>query len=183
MSKCMIIDLDRCWGCKSCQMACKREHGWGPGPEYCIEVARVEGINQAGELQCDFLPVGCMHCDDAACIEACPVRAISRDERGAVILDQDKCIGCGKCERACAYGAVSVYKPEQGGAKAYKCDLCRDRVARGLPPSCVQHCIGTALIYCEEEEVAQKTQGHYHWSVGRVHYISTKLDRLGAMIE
>ena len=26
----MIVDIDRCWGCKACQVACKREHGLAP---------------------------------------------------------------------------------------------------------------------------------------------------------
>ena len=27
----LMIDLERCIGCKSCEVACKQEHGLGPG--------------------------------------------------------------------------------------------------------------------------------------------------------
>jgi [FeFe] hydrogenase (group B1/B3) len=40
------------------------------------------------------------------CEEACPVKAISKDERGIEHIDEDKCIYCGKCMNACPFGAI-----------------------------------------------------------------------------
>jgi len=40
------------------------------------------------------------------CEEACPVKAISKDEQGIEHIDYDKCIYCGKCMASCPYGAI-----------------------------------------------------------------------------
>lgn len=40
------------------------------------------------------------------CEEACPVKAITKNEDGTENIDKDKCIYCGKCMQACPYGAI-----------------------------------------------------------------------------
>lgn len=40
------------------------------------------------------------------CEEACPVKAISKDDQGIEHIDYDKCIYCGKCMASCPYGAI-----------------------------------------------------------------------------
>ncbi len=40
------------------------------------------------------------------CEEACPVKAISKDEQGIEHIDESKCIYCGKCMNACPFGAI-----------------------------------------------------------------------------
>lgn len=40
------------------------------------------------------------------CEEACPVGAISKDEKGKEHIDREKCISCGKCLASCPFGAV-----------------------------------------------------------------------------
>ena len=40
------------------------------------------------------------------CEEACPVKAIRKDENGVEHIDEDKCIYCGKCLNACPFGAI-----------------------------------------------------------------------------
>ncbi len=40
------------------------------------------------------------------CEDACPVKAISRDEDGLQHIDESKCIYCGKCMNACPFGAI-----------------------------------------------------------------------------
>ena len=69
-------------------------------------------------------PIICRQCENAPCIEACPTRALARDDRThAVVVSEEYCIGCGECVEACAFGAVVV---DAETHKAWKCDLCGD---------------------------------------------------------
>ena len=45
-------------------------------------------------------------CDDPPCARVCPVEALSLRDAGGVLLDEDRCIGCGHCREACMIGAV-----------------------------------------------------------------------------
>jgi Fe-S-cluster-containing dehydrogenase component len=77
----------------------------------------------------------CFQCVDAACREACPVDAISRDEAtGALVIQEDLCIGCMNCRDACEWDIPKLHPDSH---VAIKCDLCYDRASG---PVCVQVC-------------------------------------------
>ena len=75
MEQTLLVEIDRCWGCKACQVACKQAHQTPPGPGG-VEVQAVEG--PGAEPSCDYIPVMCQHCSDASCAKACPRGAIKR---------------------------------------------------------------------------------------------------------
>jgi Fe-S-cluster-containing hydrogenase component 2 len=90
----------------------------------------------------------CAQCENAPCMEACPVDAMRRDERtGAVLVDEELCIGCMQCREACPW-EIPVLHPEKGGS--IKCDLCGDREGG---PACVAWCplSGRALRYVQDD--------------------------------
>lgn len=173
----LLIDLDRCYGCKVCQTACKMEHGCPAGVQSCIEPCRVERIVESGELRCDFVPTVCQHCNDPECMNVCPAGAIYRDENGFVRVSRDECLGCGSCEAACSYGAVSVAEIA-GKTYAYKCDLCAERRARGMEPACVQHCMGDAITLCDTQKLSESIRDRHSWSVGHTVYVSSVITNL-----
>ena len=142
----LVVDLDRCIGCFTCELACKQEHDLPVGPRW-IRVIQ-DGPNPIpGGLQLDFYPVVCKHCEDPKCAEACPEEAISKRADGTVTIDLALCTGCKNCIDGCPFGLMD-FDEETG--KASKCDLCVERLKQGLEPSCVAFCPGKALVFQKE---------------------------------
>jgi len=78
------------------------------------------------------VPHLCAQCNDYPCVDSCPVGALSTStDTKAVLVDREKCTGCGACIRACP-GNVPFLHP--GDDKATICDLC------GGDPECVKVC-------------------------------------------
>ncbi|HHC18871.1 MAG TPA: 4Fe-4S dicluster domain-containing protein [Euryarchaeota archaeon] len=136
-----MISLELCIGCETCEGVCAFLHDDRPN----IRVYRTsQGV---------YIPINCMHCVKAPCMEACPANAIFRDEEDAVIIDPNKCIGCGMCLVVCPYGAPRF----DDWLKAYtKCDLCRSLRYEGLNPGCVEMCPANAIFYGDPDEIARK---------------------------
>lgn len=98
----MVIDLDKCYGCRACMVACKIENNT-PAGHFWMYVFRLEE-GEYPNAKVTFLPRPCMHCDNAPCVKSCPVGARFKEENGIVASDWDRCIGCRYCEVACPYG-------------------------------------------------------------------------------
>jgi len=125
------IQAELCSGCRQCETVCAFAHFSGAVARKMarIQVAKEEAIG----LDC---PVVCQQCVERYCIDACPVGALSVGSHGAVIVDQEKCVGCGQCENACPIGAVHLFE-----GLPLICDLC------GGSPRCVETCTMDALVY------------------------------------
>ncbi len=98
----MVIDLDKCTGCRACMVACKVENNTPEG-NFWMHVFRFEE-GEYPNTRTSFMPRPCMHCDNAPCVKVCPVGARFKREDGIVATDTDRCIGCRYCEVACPYG-------------------------------------------------------------------------------
>ena len=78
------------------------------------------------------IPHLCFQCEDFPCIEECPEKALSVDNKtGAVIVDESKCTSCGLCIEACP-GRVPHMHPQSD--HIIICDLC------GGEPKCTIAC-------------------------------------------
>ena len=98
----MIVDLDRCQGCRACMEACKVENNTTEG-NFWMYVFRLEE-GEYPDARLSFLPRPCQHCENAPCVKVCPVGARFKREDGLTLTDPDRCIGCRYCELACPYG-------------------------------------------------------------------------------
>jgi Fe-S-cluster-containing dehydrogenase component len=172
----LTIDLDRCWGCGTCEVACALEKKIGPGMGFVkVEEARGDGGKALpGSVQGrSFIPVLCQQCDDPACAASCPAGALVQSDSGLVEFDADHCLACGVCASACPYGAMTI---SAVSGKPAKCDLCASRKRAGLVPACVQHCPGRAIGIGPRaagaiDEVMARGPKH-GWTVGKVKYIA-----------
>ena len=136
-----IIDNRRCIGCHACTVACKSEH------EVPIGVNRtwVKYIEkgQFPNSRRLFSVMRCNHCDNAPCVEICPVTALFRRPDGIVDFDNRRCIGCKACMQACPYDALYI---DPNTNTAAKCNYCAHRIDVGLEPACVNVCPTQAII-------------------------------------
>jgi phenylacetyl-CoA:acceptor oxidoreductase subunit 1 len=171
----MVADLRRCVGCQSCTAACKHANATPPGVQWRRVLDIEEG--EYPDVQRAFIPIGCQHCDEPACLPVCPTTATKKRDDGIVTIDYDLCIGCAYCAVACpyqaryktdlvafAYGAKPTANEEyrHDDAKrsvATKCTYCVDRIDAGLEqglvpgvdpaatPACVNSCIADAMAF------------------------------------
>ena len=136
----MIIDLRRCVGCHACAVACKTEHEVALGG-FRI---RTHYLHRPDRPTFRFLPMMCMHCQDAPCIPACPQEAIQRLPDGRVDINKGDCLTNRDCIKACPYDAIHIDPQTE---RADKCNLCQQRTEVGLQPACVEACPTEALKF------------------------------------
>jgi Fe-S-cluster-containing dehydrogenase component len=163
----LAIDIQKCAsgvGATPCQQACHRIHNVPriDNPEEEIKWIWTEKFdnafpNQIHEFTADSLKgnpvlVLCNHCERPSCVRVCPTQATWKREDGVVMMDMHRCIGCRYCIVACPYGSRSFnwsdprphIKPEidpdyptRSQGVVEKCNLCAERLAKGLGPACV----------------------------------------------
>lgn len=150
-----FIDLSRCTGCHACTIACKQWHDIDPGPVKWMRVHQWEtGVFPGIGLR--ILPLMCAHCQRPLCLDACPNRAIYKEDKyGAVLVDPAKCSGARKCWQVCPYGAPQ-FEDDGPNAKMSKCNMCIDRLEQGQAPICVLSCSLRALEFGPLEELQNK---------------------------
>ena len=148
----LMIDNESCWGCKTCEVACKQETGASDGVKL-IRVLEDGPRVIEGKLDFVFQVNVCRHCDDPPCVDACPVDAVTRREDGIVVINYDECSGCESCVDACPYDAIAFDKDK---GIAQKCNLCHHRVDKGLLPACADNiCPAHCIFFGDPEETSQ----------------------------
>ena len=144
MAKVLMIDYEKCTGCRLCEQACSVKHEGASNPAR----SRIKVVKWEEEGL--YIPMVCQQCETAPCIAACTMNARSRDENlGSVVTNYDQCIGCKTCVAVCPFGAVGF---DPIAKKIISCDLCDGN------PVCIKFCATEALQYVEDSEINRKRQ-------------------------
>jgi len=173
MAKGMFVDTSICTGCKACQVACKEWNGLDPEPSHFNgdpfkggiainftgnsydntgklsatdwrHVRFIEQFSDRDQGRWLFMSDSCKHCNDAGCLNACPVKAIVRTDLGNVFIQQEACIGCKYCIPACPFGVISYSEKTK---TVQKCTLCNDRISNGLGTACAKACPTGSILF------------------------------------
>jgi molybdopterin-containing oxidoreductase family iron-sulfur binding subunit len=166
-----VIDLKKCDGCEGtgktpqCKAADRILYHTREGEEW-IDVKKVKGEGNSTY----WMPIPCMHCENAACVNVCPVGATYHNENGTVLVDNRRCIGCRMCMAACPYDrrffywddrkefpqdVFTQYSPEfplppiKGTVN--KCVLCEILTKDGRLPACIGACPRGAMYFGDLE--------------------------------
>ncbi len=164
----VLTDLTACIGCRACETACNRVNNLPP-PEVPFSdtevfeterrptvnaftvVNRYPGQNGSGPI---YRKVQCMHCNEPACVSACPVAAMVKTPEGPVIWDERVCIGCRYCMVACPFSMPAYEYSSAFTPRVRKCILCKERVLKqGGVPACVEACPTKASIFGKREDL------------------------------
>ena len=154
----LLYDASICIGCKACVAACAEANDTPPdtrgdslhqSPTDLNDRTRtiIKLYKPADGGPTSFVKRQCMHCLDPACAAGCPFQALSKDpETGIVSWTADKCIGCRYCTITCPYH-VPRFQWDGYNPRVSKCELCSQRLEKGLKPGCTTVCPTGAVIF------------------------------------
>jgi Fe-S-cluster-containing dehydrogenase component len=155
----LVIDVEKCENCHNCFLSCKDEHvdnDWpgyaapqpGEGPSWIAVRSKERGSFPL--IDVGYLPLPCMHCDDAPCIKAAKNGAIYKRPDGIVIIDLVKAKGEKTLSKSCPYGVIHW---NEQLSLPQKCTLCAHLLDQGWTKTrCVQACPTGALSLLQVEE-------------------------------
>ena len=139
----MAIDTRKCVGCSDCMLACQMENNIPLDYTRSWVTERITGSYPAAQLS--FQSERCNHCENAPCVRSCPTDASFVSEKGVVLVNTKKCIGCGACVESCPYEARYM-NPVSGVAD--KCTFCDHRET----PACVSVCPTKSMYFGDIED-------------------------------
>jgi len=181
-----VVNTNTCIGCGLCVVACKAENRVPKDPEFSrtwverhatttdgtvyvdspdggiggFELATAPAVSAGAKVtDVRFVPHLCMQCENSPCTAVCPVGATYRTADGVVLIDEERCIGCGYCVVACPYGARYIVPaggdtPRGVAGVADKCTFCYHRITTGRQPACVEACPVGARMFGDLDDPA-----------------------------
>lgn len=136
-------NTEKCNGCQVCEYVCsivkEKTTNWKKSR---IRTVRLEPIFN--------MAIACRKCEKASCQRACPSKAITQREDGIILVEKEKCIGCGWCIEACPFGSMRLHIKNR---IAFTCDYCE----KDGGPKCVELCPMKALEVMTLDQVGMKS--------------------------
>jgi Fe-S-cluster-containing dehydrogenase component len=160
----VLVDTTRCIGCRSCEIACSKEHNLFV-PD-AINDSALDEIRDTSEKQWTvvncyetdkgkvYVKKQCMHCWQPACSAACLTNAMLKTKEGPVIWREDKCMGCRFCMVSCPFD-IPKFEYNEWNPKIQKCNMCYERLQKGQKPACVEACPTDALMFGKKRELIE----------------------------
>ena len=159
----VLVDTVACIGCRKCEWACNVENRLADVPAASFDDLKVvdtprrpdhDVFTVVNRFRSPSVPdrswtvkLQCMHCADPACVSACIVGALTKNETGPVTYDAWKCIGCRYCMIACPFQIPAYEYHKAVQPEVRKCTFCAPRLEEGRTPACVAICPNEALSF------------------------------------
>ncbi len=163
----LLIDIDKCNGCYNCFLACRDEYYDNDYPPYSAAQPlngqfwmRIKEIERGKypRPKLSYIPLPCMHCRSAPCMDAAKNGAVYRREDGIVMVDPEKAKGQEAIVDACPYRVIYWNKDTR---IPQKCTLCAHRLDQGeKEPRCVESCPTGALVFGDLDDPESDISGY-----------------------
>lgn len=126
----LVVDPDKCTGCLRCEINCSLVND-GVVSSHLSRIKMARNLNSSRngnglytENHWVYFPDTCRQCEDPACGNACPMKAIYADENGIKKVDESKCVGCGACAAACPWHMPTINPETKKSTKCVQCGAC-----------------------------------------------------------
>lgn len=131
------IDINKCIDCKNCVSSCFNYYQLKNTVRRTMVDYKKERV---------LISISCNHCENPICVTICKRNRFFKREDGIVILKKGECGECRACIHTCPYHAITFKASYQ---TVDKCNMCYERLDKGLEPVCVSHCSTNALQVIE----------------------------------
>ncbi len=168
-----LVDTTLCVGCRKCEQACNERNNLVKPKVSFDEKVVLEEERRPDETSYTivnkyypqkkgaltwrenptFVKFQCMHCNDPSCVSACIVGALTKDPKGPIIYDVDKCIGCRYCMVACPFQIPAYEYHNALTPHVRKCIFCFEQIKDGGLPACAQICPMEVITFGKRGEL------------------------------
>ncbi|MCF8105080.1 MAG: hydrogenase 2 operon protein HybA [Desulfohalobiaceae bacterium] len=173
----ILYDSNLCIGCQACMTACKQandmpvepgdqEDIWDRPLDLSATTLNIIKMYDGGETPA-FVKRQCLHCLEPACVTACPVSALEKDQRtGVVTYDKKACIGCRYCQIVCPYN-VPKFEWDDPFPQIRKCQFCDHLFDQGRYSACCESCPTGASLFGPFRDLKQEAERRLQMEPGR----------------